>query len=83
MSKDDDAPEIWRRDEIASPCIKICVIHPETRLCAGCHRSIDEIGQWSRLTPEARAAIMDELPAREALLRKRRGGRAGRVTRRG
>ena len=49
--------EVWKRDEIASPCVKVCVIHPEARLCVGCHRSIEEISVWSRLSPEARAAI--------------------------
>ncbi|NDR55296.1 DUF1289 domain-containing protein [Aliiruegeria sabulilitoris] len=73
--KDDD---IWTRDEIESPCNKICVIHPEVRICAGCYRSIDEISGWSRLSPEARRALMEELPSRAGLLKKRRGGRAAR-----
>ena len=73
--------EIWRRDEVQSPCIKICVIHQEARLCTGCLRSIDEITVWSRLSPEARRAIMDELPSRQGQLTKRRGGRAARLVR--
>jgi predicted Fe-S protein YdhL (DUF1289 family) len=73
--------EIWRRDEVQSPCIKICVIHQEARLCTGCLRSIDEITVWSRLSPEARRAIMDELPSRQGELTKRRGGRAARLAR--
>ena len=72
--------EIWKRDEIASPCVKLCVIHPEERLCVGCLRSIDEIAGWSRLTPDARAAIMAELPSRAPRLQKRRGGRMARIT---
>ncbi len=76
MTSSDD---IWKRDEIDSPCIKICVIHPETRLCTGCMRSIDEIGAWSSMTPETRASIMAELPGRVPLLGKRRGGRAARL----
>lgn len=71
--------DIWKRDEIESPCIKVCVIHPQERLCTGCLRSIDEIGAWSRLSPDERRAIMDALPARAARLKKRRGGRAARV----
>ncbi len=74
------ADEIWKRDEIQSPCVKLCVIHPEERLCVGCMRSIDEIASWSRLTPEARAAIMVDLPARTPRLQKRRGGRMARIT---
>jgi predicted Fe-S protein YdhL (DUF1289 family) len=73
--------EIWKREEITSPCVKICVIHPEARLCVGCHRTIEEISAWSRLTPEARARVMAELPERGALITRRRGGRAARQAR--
>jgi predicted Fe-S protein YdhL (DUF1289 family) len=71
--------EIWRRAEIESPCVKICLIHPEARICIGCKRSADEIAGWSRMTPEARAAVMADLPGRDKLLLRRRGGRAGRL----
>ncbi|MCF8484863.1 MAG: DUF1289 domain-containing protein [Rhodobacteraceae bacterium] len=71
--------DVWTRDEIQSPCVKLCVVHPEERLCVGCFRTIEEIGAWSRLTHEARAAIMAELPTRAPRLQKRRGGRAARV----
>lgn len=70
--------DIWKRAEIESPCVKICVIHPEARLCVGCNRSIDEISAWSRMSSEARHAIMAELPGRASLLTRRRGGRLGR-----
>lgn len=73
--------QIWKRDEIESPCINICVIHPSARLCTGCLRSIDEITQWSRMSAEARRAVMVDLPARQQLLTQRRGGRAGRLAR--
>lgn len=73
--------EVWKRDEIESPCIKVCVIHPAARLCTGCYRSIDEIGAWSRMSPEERRAVMAELPARAGQFRVRRGGRRGRLSR--
>jgi predicted Fe-S protein YdhL (DUF1289 family) len=73
--------EPWTRDEIQSPCVKLCVVHPEARLCVGCYRSIEEITAWSRLSPEARAAVMAELPLRAPRLAQRRGGRAGRLDR--
>lgn len=72
--------DVWSRNEIQSPCIKLCVVHPEERICVGCYRTIDEIGAWSRMTPEVRTAIMAELPARAPRLQKRRGGRASRMT---
>ncbi|WP_300031816.1 DUF1289 domain-containing protein [uncultured Roseobacter sp.] len=73
--------DIWQRDEIESPCVKICVVHPEARLCTGCLRSIDEITQWSRMSREDRRAVIAELPARAGKLTKRRGGRAARLAR--
>lgn len=81
MTKPDPSDAIWTRAEIESPCIKICVIHPETRLCTGCLRSINEIGAWSGMSAEQRSDIMAELPSRAPLLTKRRGGRAARLKR--
>ncbi len=78
MSEDNT---VWRRAEPESPCIQVCVVHPETRLCTGCARSIDEIARWSRMSPEERRAVMAELPAREAAPKTRRGGRAARLAR--
>lgn len=72
--------EVWKRDEVQSPCVKLCVVHPEERICVGCYRSIDEISAWSRLTPDERRTIMAELPTRAPRLQKRRGGRMARVT---
>jgi predicted Fe-S protein YdhL (DUF1289 family) len=74
--------KVWKRDEIESPCIKICVVHPEARLCTGCLRSIDEIGRWSRMSAAKRSAVMAELPSRAGAFSKRRGGRAARLAKR-
>ena len=71
--------EVWARNEIESPCVKICVIHPSERLCTGCHRTIEEISAWSRLPKIERDKIINELPERASRLKKRRGGRAART----
>lgn len=71
--------QIWNRDEIESPCIKICVIHPAERICTGCLRSIDEIGAWSQMSHEERSDVMEALPARADRFKVRRGGRAARL----
>ncbi|MBK5928133.1 DUF1289 domain-containing protein [Rhodobaculum claviforme] len=73
--------DIWKRAEAESPCTKVCVIHPQARLCTGCLRTIDEITAWSRMTPEDRRAVMAALPSRAGLLAQRRGGRAARLGR--
>ena len=72
---------VWRRDEVQSPCVKLCVIHPEERLCVGCLRSIDEIATWSRLTPQERMDILADLQNRAPRMARRRGGRMGRLDR--
>jgi predicted Fe-S protein YdhL (DUF1289 family) len=73
--------DVWKRDEIESPCVKLCVVHPEARICVGCYRTIDEIAQWSRMTHEERATVMAALPARAPQLARRRGGRQARLER--
>ena len=75
------ADEVWKRDEVESPCIKVCVIQPDTRLCTGCARSIDEITNWSRMSPDERRRVMEDLSRRDVAPKGRRGGRAGRLRR--
>ncbi|MEO0944892.1 MAG: DUF1289 domain-containing protein [Pseudomonadota bacterium] len=71
--------EVWRRDEIESPCVKICVLHPEAKICIGCLRTGGEIAEWSRMSAQERQEIMEALPERKAMLPGRRGGRRRRV----
>ena len=47
-----------------SPCVNICLMDPETGLCSGCGRTLDEIGTWYRLDRVERRRIMAELPER-------------------
>lgn len=81
MTIPENTDEIWRRAEIDSPCVKVCVIHPEARICVGCQRSIEEIAAWSAMTTAERRAVMSQLAGRKAVLRQRRGGRAARLAR--
>jgi uncharacterized protein len=70
---------LWKRDEVESPCVKVCVVHPTERICVGCLRSLDEIAAWSRMSSEERRDVMAELPERASKLVQRRGGRAARL----
>ncbi|NHQ73372.1 DUF1289 domain-containing protein [Roseovarius gahaiensis] len=72
---------VWTRNEIESPCVRICVVHPEARICTGCYRSMDEIARWSKMSHEERREVMTALPDRAPMLAKRRGGRAARLAR--
>lgn len=53
---------------IESPCNKICTIDPESRLCIGCFRSLDEIAAWGRMTTAERQAVLATLTSRAARL---------------
>lgn len=80
VMNDHSQNRIWQRAEIESPCVNICVIHPRAGICAGCYRTLDEIGLWSQMTADDRRSVMADLPERAGLLKKRQGGRAGRMT---
>ncbi len=71
--------DIWKQNEVGSPCVKICIIHPQANICTGCFRSIDEISSWSNMSESERKGILKELPNRSSKLRVRRGGRAERL----
>ncbi len=50
---------------VPSPCVNVCRMNEATGLCVGCHRTLDEIAQWSVLGDEAKRAVW-------LLLRERR-----------
>jgi predicted Fe-S protein YdhL (DUF1289 family) len=52
-------------DEVASPCISVCVMDAASGLCIGCWRTLDEIAAWSGLDAAAKRAVL-------AAIRKRR-----------
>lgn len=51
-------------DEVASPCINVCRMNPDTGMCEGCYRTLDEIAAWSGMREEEKRAVLDRLPAR-------------------
>lgn len=59
---------------IATPCIKVCVLDAASGLCRGCHRTLEEIADWSAMSDAERAAVIARLPARKV-------GAAGGATR--
>ncbi|MFM8376252.1 MAG: DUF1289 domain-containing protein [Phenylobacterium sp.] len=64
MSEQDPSPA-----PVRTPCIKVCVVDGESGLCMGCYRRLSEVAGWSRMTPEARDAVMEALPSRRSLIR--------------
>lgn len=54
--------------EDISPCIGVCTLNREDGHCMGCFRSMDEIRNWWKMSPQERMTIMEQLPAREAII---------------
>jgi uncharacterized protein len=71
-----------RFPDIETPCVKICVVDPETGFCIGCGRTRMEIAGWLAMVPGERRTIMDSLAERVATLtlrKSRKGGRRARL----
>ena len=49
---------------IPSPCVNVCMLHPESELCIGCRRTVEEIARWTGYSDEERRRILAELPGR-------------------
>lgn len=47
-----------------SPCVSVCQMDPSSGLCAGCLRSLQEIGAWSALDDAARRACWSRIADR-------------------
>jgi hypothetical protein len=54
-----------------SPCVRICVVDPDSGLCVGCGRTIEEITVWGELDADERRAIVAGLARRREATRSR------------
>ena len=52
--------------QVASPCVNVCQIDPQTGYCMGCMRTIDEIADWLEMTNEEKQQVLDRLEQRKA-----------------
>lgn len=57
-------PEKKQNSLISSPCIQVCSLNSETRICSGCGRNITEIAGWANYSALERKQIMEILPNR-------------------
>jgi len=53
-----------RQSGIPSPCSNVCRMNPQTQLCEGCFRTLDEIAAWSALSDVEKSAVLAQLPSR-------------------
>ena len=55
---------------VSTPCIKICVVDPGTRLCRGCGRTLEEIARWASMSEAERRHVMAGLADRMRAARR-------------
>ena len=51
-------------EQVASPCVNICQMNPETGYCIGCMRTIDEITDWLEMTNVEKGQVLNQLEER-------------------
>lgn len=49
-----------------SPCIGVCVINPNTQLCDGCFRTLEEIADWWDYPPDQKRRVLVQVEERLA-----------------
>ena len=49
---------------VPSPCINVCQMDPQSGLCLGCRRTLQEIAAWMEMTPREKLATLERVAAR-------------------
>lgn len=49
---------------VPSPCISICKMSPDSQLCVGCYRTLDEIIAWSRSDDSTKKQVWQAISQR-------------------
>ena len=52
---------------LQTPCVGICRIHPEYRICIGCYRSRLEIVQWTKGSDTEKAIILTSIEQKKLI----------------
>ena len=60
------SPEL--QTPVPSPCISMCEMAPDTGLCRGCLRNIDEIIAWGGANDDYKRAVWTQIRRRESEL---------------
>ena len=53
---------------VPSPCVSLCKMDPETGLCQGCLRSLDEIVAWASADDDFKRAVWAQIRRRQQLI---------------
>ncbi|WP_408597133.1 DUF1289 domain-containing protein [Limnohabitans sp.] len=59
-----DAVQASPSARVPSPCISVCHMSSDTGWCAGCWRSLDEIGSWGQSSVETQRVVWTRIAQR-------------------
>jgi len=48
------------------PYVGVCKMDPDTGLCQGCRRTLDEIAGWTNFSIDEKLAVLERLGSRQA-----------------
>ena len=62
----DRAQQVLASDSVhvPSPCVSVCVINPNTGLCEGCLRTLDEVAAWGQMFSAKQREVWQLIQAR-------------------
>jgi predicted Fe-S protein YdhL (DUF1289 family) len=62
----DRAQQVLASDSVhvPSPCVSICVVNPNTGLCEGCLRTLNEVAAWGQLHSAQQREVWQLIQAR-------------------
>lgn len=62
----DRAQQVLASDSVhvPSPCVSICVVNPNTGLCEGCLRTLNEVATWGQLPSAQQREVWQLIQAR-------------------
>ena len=49
---------------VPSPCVSVCVVNPNTELCEGCLRKLDEVAAWGQMSSAKQREVWKLIQAR-------------------
>lgn len=52
-------------ENIKSPCVKVCNLDLDKRICTGCFRTINEITDWGFMNPYQKKEVLNKLDKRK------------------
>lgn len=63
------AQQVLAQDEphVPSPCVSVCLMHPDGGHCEGCLRTLPEIGNWGRMGDDDKRIVWQRIQQRLVL----------------